>query len=275
MKYKDVLIKVADAYTDALNDAKANSPSKLDGISPGEIGWGLAGAGGGAAIGYMLSQLLHRKPSTRQKLLYSLLGAAAGGAGSQYALAHLPGTDGFDGSKRDEMRISNSMDSEPSRAPEPGPSASGKPAWLTARNVGLASALVGAARGARLGSHRGSLGAFNAYEELLYRLHRDRATLESQLNGGIQAAPPSINKSTVLNAGRWHGYTVEDAGGQTLRLLDPERNLLRGSVNALLNGALHGAAGYGIGKLVDKYSQNIDAGNAAVSKDELLARVGK
>lgn len=278
MNYKEVLTKKADAYTDALNEAKTNSPEMLEKMSPGEIGWGLAGAGGGAAIGYMLSKLLHRKPSTRQKLLYALLGAAAGGGGSQLLLSRMPGSDGFGGSKRDEMRINNAMPTEPARTTEPAPADNSiKPKWLTARNVGLASSLVGAYRGSQLGASKGGLLNPNMYEYIQRLRHMDKDTLESRLNGAIQGR--RIPKHTVLTAGRHHGFTVQDAGGNSIRLLDNGTNLTRGLVNGVAGATLHGLAGYGAGKaveaLVDKYSQNIDAGNAAVSKAELLARAGQ
>lgn len=63
-------------------------------LSSGEIGWGVLGGGGGALLGWTLARLLHRKPSLRTKLLYSVLGAAGGVGGSRYLLTHMKDSQG-------------------------------------------------------------------------------------------------------------------------------------------------------------------------------------
>ena len=70
----------------ALQKAKNNAGKALDSATTGEYVLDAAGAAGGAGIGYLLSRVIHDKPSARQRLLYSLLGAGAGAAGTHYSL---------------------------------------------------------------------------------------------------------------------------------------------------------------------------------------------
>ena len=95
MKYTDInrLRKTAEAGPNALDVIKnyrrdgdkdpAFAPiarKALDTMSSGEKMWLGIGAVGGGIGGYLLSKLLHRKASLGTRLLYTLGGAAAGGA---------------------------------------------------------------------------------------------------------------------------------------------------------------------------------------------------
>lgn len=95
MKYTDVkrLQKTADAGPNALDVIKnyregggkrpvfdSMAQKALDTMSSGEKMWMGIGAVGGGVGGYLLSKLLHRKASLGTRLLYTLGGAAAGGA---------------------------------------------------------------------------------------------------------------------------------------------------------------------------------------------------
>ena len=55
----------------------------------------MLGGGGGALLGWTLARLLHRKPSLRTKLLYSVLGAAGGVGGSHYLMTHMKDSQGL------------------------------------------------------------------------------------------------------------------------------------------------------------------------------------
>ena len=70
----------------ALQKAKNSAGKALDNATTGEYVLDALGAAGGAGLGYLLSRVVHDKPSTRQRLLYSLLGAGAGAAGTHYSL---------------------------------------------------------------------------------------------------------------------------------------------------------------------------------------------
>lgn len=70
----------------ALQKAKNSAGKALDRATTGEYVLDAMGAAGGAGLGYLLSRVVHDKPSTRQRLLYSLLGAGAGAAGTHYSL---------------------------------------------------------------------------------------------------------------------------------------------------------------------------------------------
>ena len=116
MNYKTAIYKLAATDNDLSEDlanliteAKKRAGKHMNRISGGEALWDLAGAAGGAGLGYLLARVIHDKPSVRTRLLYSLVGAGAGGAGTHIALGSLssdvPGL-----SVRDRLRLQASPD---------------------------------------------------------------------------------------------------------------------------------------------------------------------
>lgn len=116
MNYKTAIYKSAATVNDLSEDlanliteAKKGAGKHMNRISGGEALWDLAGAAGGAGLGYLLARVIHDKPSVRTRLLYSLVGAGAGGAGTHIALGSLssdvPGL-----SVRDRLRLQASPD---------------------------------------------------------------------------------------------------------------------------------------------------------------------
>ena len=119
MNYKTAIYKLAATGNDLREDlanliteAKKRAGKRMNRISGGEALWDLAGAAGGAGLGYLLARVIHDKPSVRTRLLYSLVGAGAGGAGTHIALGSLssdvPGL-----SVRDRLRLQASPDIGP------------------------------------------------------------------------------------------------------------------------------------------------------------------
>ena len=119
MNYKTAIYKLASTVNDLSEDlanliteAKKKAGKHMNRISGGEALWDLAGAAGGAGLGYLLARVIHDKPSVRTRLLYSLVGAGAGGAGTHIALGSLssdvPGL-----SVRDRLRLQASPDIGP------------------------------------------------------------------------------------------------------------------------------------------------------------------
>lgn len=119
MNYKTAIYKLASTVNDLSEDlanliteAKKKAGKHMNRISGGEALWDLAGAAGGAGLGYLLARVIHDKPSVRTRLLYSLVGASAGGAGTHIALGSLssdvPGL-----SVRDRLRLQASPDIGP------------------------------------------------------------------------------------------------------------------------------------------------------------------
>lgn len=119
MSYKTAIYKSAATVNDLSEDlanliteAKKGAGKHMNRISGGEVLWDLAGAAGGAGLGYLLARVIHDKPSVRTRLLYSLVGAGAGGAGTHIALGSLssdvPGL-----SVRDRLRLQASPDIGP------------------------------------------------------------------------------------------------------------------------------------------------------------------
>lgn len=119
MNYKTAIYKLAATGNDLSEDlanliteAKKRAGKRMNRISGGEALWDLAGAAGGAGLGYLLARVIHDKPSVRTRLLYSLVGAGAGGAGTHIALGSLssdvPGL-----SVRDRLRLQASPDIGP------------------------------------------------------------------------------------------------------------------------------------------------------------------
>lgn len=119
MNYKTAIYKLAATGNDLSEDlanliteAKKKAGKRMNRISGGEALWDLAGAAGGAGLGYLLARVIHDKPSVRTRLLYSLVGAGAGGAGTHIALGSLssdvPGL-----SVRDRLRLQASPDIGP------------------------------------------------------------------------------------------------------------------------------------------------------------------
>lgn len=271
MKYSEVMTKQADAMS-TLNELLDKGKGALSQLAPGELGWGAVGAGGGAMLGYTLARLLHRKPGAKTKLLYSLLGAAAGGAGSHYALKALPASSGA-GSKLDEIR-----DSAGSNAPEPIPSTDipsgdGNILPWRPRTTALAAAGVGAVRGATRGTRKGSLLAPNVYEAWRHRTKNDLETLQDRLNSTY--TDELARRSRLQQLGnRIKGYDAAvDVDGR-IALKDSGYNMARGLSNAaagaLMHGALAGGLHAGINALTRRFSQDIDAQNAAATRDQLI-----
>lgn len=276
MKFTEAMTKLADGYADQLNKMLESGSDALSHVSPGELGWGAVGAGGGAMMGYALSRLLHRKPSKRVKLLYSLLGAAAGGAGSQYLLANMPGSEGFNGSKRDEMRlIADNPGPDPIKDEHLPVVGDGNYLPWKPRTSALAAALVGAYRGSRLGANAGGLLNPNVYETVRHSMRRDLNTLQSNLRSRPSLSTMAQRRAWLSAVGnRFGGYDATlDSAGQ-IKLTDSGHDVARGASNAAAAALLHAAAAYGAHKgvnaLVDRFSQNIDAGNAGASKEKLL-----
>lgn len=119
MNYKTAIYKLAATGNDLSEDlanliteAKKRAGKRMNRISGGEALWDLAGAAGGAGLGYLLARVIHDQPSVRTRLLYSLVGAGAGGAGTHIALGSLssdvPGL-----SVRDRLRLQASPDIGP------------------------------------------------------------------------------------------------------------------------------------------------------------------
>lgn len=271
MKYSEVMTKQADAMS-ALNGLLDKGKGVLAQLAPGELGWGAVGAGGGAMLGYTLARLLHRKPGAKTKLLYALLGAAAGGAGSHYALKALPASSG-NGSKLDEIR-----DSAVNNVPEPIPSTdipSGDGNMLPwrPRTSALAAAGVGAVRGAMRGTRKDSLLAPNVYEAVRHRLKTDLETLQDRMNSTYTTE--AARRARLQELGnRFRGYDASvDVDGR-IALKDNGYNVVRGLSNAaagaLMHGALAGGLHAGANMLARKFSQDIDAQNAAATREQLI-----
>lgn len=119
MNYKTAIYKLAatgndlsEDLTNLITEAKKRAGKRMNRISGGEALWDIAGAAGGAGLGYLLARVIHDKPSVRTRLLYSLVGAGAGGAGTHIALGSLssdvPGL-----SVRDRLRLQASPDIGP------------------------------------------------------------------------------------------------------------------------------------------------------------------
>ena len=90
MTYAEWMKKQAEG-----DQAAAQAPAETrHPLTGGEIGWNVLGGSGGALLGWTLARLLHRKPSLRTKLLYSVLGAAGGVGGANYWMDHATGADG-------------------------------------------------------------------------------------------------------------------------------------------------------------------------------------
>lgn len=258
------LMQTLNEWLDKGKDAVAN-------IAPGEWGWGAVGASGGAMLGYTLSRLLHRKPNMKTKLLYALLGAAAGGAGSHYLLKNMPSSSGK-GSKLEEIR-----DSATNGIPEPIDEADvpkrGKPGLLRPRNTAAAAAILGAYRGARLGNEKGKAFNFNVYETWRHQKGRDLKTLQDQLNRTYANEAARQSHIAGLN-NRINGYDARmDALGK-IRLEDNGLNWLRGTTNAASNALIHGGTVWLGHTLLNaglrRLTQDIDASNAAASRDQLI-----
>ena len=119
------------SFNEALNALKGTDRGQeaLGKVSPGEIGWGIAGGLAGLTGGYLLARLLHRDPSKKRRFMYAILGALLGVGGAQAALSKLPGGEGFAGSLRDKLRVS-SIYNEPTGG---GEGEQGKPgkSWLS------------------------------------------------------------------------------------------------------------------------------------------------
>lgn len=279
--------KQAD-FMESLNGLLDKGKGALSQLAPGELGWGAVGAGGGAMLGYALSRLLHRKPNARTKLLYALLGAAGGATGSHYLLKNLPAANG-EGSKLDEIRDSAATGKPDPVDPADLPS-SNKPGWIRPRNSALAAALVGAYRGGRLGGAKGGLLNPNAYETYRKLTGTDMATLERRLRARdindlrtdlrLSAGTPAedVNKAWLRSVGnRFGGYgATTDVNGR-ITLADDLPNAKRMAANAVAGAAIHGGAALGAHALLNaamrSWSQDIDASNAAVTRDQLIRKL--
>lgn len=277
-----------DAYADMLNQVKGTKEGQeaLGRISPGEIGWGLAGAAGGGALGYLMSRLVHRKASARTKMLYTLLGALAGGGGSQYLLANMKGSNGFNGTKRDEMRLSglsvmptvNTEDVKTDSKGNPKADNSALAPFVTAAAAGT----LGAVRGARLGDkrHLGSLltGAPNVYEWAMDRRYGKREDMEKMLQRYLARHPREMGpRGLFANGKQWRRWTVthDQTSPYSAKLvpIKHEHNYARDAANMSAAALLHGAAGYG-GHMAYRWLANkhgfSDPDRAYVTKEDIL-----
>lgn len=75
----------------------------MEKMSPQEMLYHGVGAVGGGALGYMLSRMVHRKPSGLLRALYTLGGAAAGGVAPYYLLRAKKDDQGL--TEADRMRL--------------------------------------------------------------------------------------------------------------------------------------------------------------------------
>lgn len=92
--YKKALMQKKAEMTEAeaVNRHMLENPHGIEArkkLSPGEIGISALGGLGGGALGYLLSKAVHRAPSKGTRLLYTLLGAAAGAGGAEYGLRNV------------------------------------------------------------------------------------------------------------------------------------------------------------------------------------------
>lgn len=271
MKYTEVMTKQADVGA-TLNALLDKGKGALSSLAPGELGWGAVGAGGGAMLGYTLARLLHRKPGTKTKLLYALLGAAAGGAGSHYALQSLPSSSG-NGSKLDEIRESAGSDKPEPIPAEDVPTGDGNILPWRPRTTALTAAGIGAVRGATRGTRKGSLLAPNVYEAWRHRSNNDLETLQDRLNSTYTDELARRSKLQQLG-NRIKGYDASvDVDGR-IALKDSGYNMARGLSNAaagaLIHGAVAGGLHAGVNALTRRFSQDIDAQNAAATREQLI-----
>lgn len=112
----NVLVKRAD--NDDLTQARARTyeeaattPEGKAALSkPTQQEWLLRGAGGlgGGLLGWLIGRSLFKKRKSIQ-LLFGLLGATAGGAGTGYMLKHIPGVAGSNMSYSDVTRLRNGV----------------------------------------------------------------------------------------------------------------------------------------------------------------------
>lgn len=282
--------KAADpTYTDLLNQLKDTKEGQdaLTRLSPGEIGWGVAGAAGGGALGYLLSRLVHRKASARTKLLYTMLGALAGGGGSQYLLAHMKGSDGFNGTKKEEMRLSGlsaspSANTEDIKTDSKGEPKPGNFVWHPGVTAGL-GAVGGFVRGAKLGDKRSLVnaltGAPNVYEwyqdRRVGRREDTERTMKAWLRNNrnqMQQGRPFENGAEYR--GRWT-ITHDGSNPTTLKLvpIQHDTNYVRDAVNGTTAALTHGTAAYllhlGANALNNHYGFS-DPNRAYVTKEDII-----
>lgn len=281
MKYSEVMTKQADAMS-ALNELLDKGKGALSNIAPGELGWGAVGAGGGAMLGYTLARLLHRKPSAKTKLLYALLGAAAGGIGSHYALKNMSSTSG-DGSKLDEIRNSASSSVPEPIPPEDRPGKGGIIPWK-ARYSALGAGTLGLFRGA--GANVNAVGGKEGLltPDLYHHIRRmygiDREHLQNALRNEpkYQTARQKQAWLASVNNKFWGYDASQDARGR-LTLSEPKTDSLRTATNAVAGAAAHALAAAalhgGINWATKHISQDIDATNAAATRDQLIRNLGR
>ena len=280
MNYTEVMTKQADVMA-TLNELLDKGKGALSSIAPGELGWGVVGAGGGAMLGYTLARLLHRKPSAKTKLLYALLGAAAGGIGSHYALKSMPSTSG-DGSKLDEIRDSASSSSPEPIPQEDRPGTSGIIPWKT-RYSALGAGAIGLVRGAgtnTAGGGKEGLLTPDLYQRIRRRYGIDRTHLQNKMRSDPNYQL-DIDKKNWLNSvnNKFWGYDAgQDARGN-ITLTEPKTDSLRTATNAAAGAAAHALAAAalhgGINWATKHISQDIDAANAAATRDQLIRNLGR
>ena len=281
MKYTEVMTKQADVMG-TLNGLLDKGKGALSNIAPGELGWGAVGAGGGAMLGYTLARLLHRKPSAKTKLLYALLGAAAGGIGSHYALKNMSSTSG-DGSKLDEIRNSASSNAPEPIPPEDRPGKGGIIPWK-ARYSALGAGTLGLFRGAKtntaaVGGKEGLLTP-DLYQRIRRKFGIDRTHLENMMRSDPNYQLDSDKKSwlNAVNNKFWGYDASQDARGR-ITLTEPKTDALRTTTNAVAGAAAHALAAAalhgGINWATKHISQDIDATNAAATRDQLIRNLGR
>jgi len=224
-------------FADALNIARDTKRGRdaLKGVSVGELGRLGAGAALGGGTGYLLSKLLHKDPSTKIKLLYSLLGAAAGGGGMYGYLGTDADVEGFKGTKRDVLRLGGeanrlldkALDKHRALHPETDPTKAGEYSIFdsvlhpTSSKL-LNSAIVGGAASLPIGWSTSKLTDFlhpDPFFDKQFRVTRD-------INSGLGATDlltrlaqrsrhgnptPAANRAAqeLANIGTTHGVNID------------------------------------------------------------------
>lgn len=267
-------------YAKILNLVKDTRKGRehLQKVSPGEIGWGLTGAGVGGAAGYAGSKMLPGV-SSRGRLIYSLLGALSGTAGSQLLLNSMPGEYGFKGTLADELRLApltkvpSSFSSEvkaetsgESKGPVP---ANSSDLWAAATGW---PALVGAGVGAGTGAIRGFItpkynfdisgekAAARALEHVTTATHKTpQQSLEiwnrltpRERRANLMPVPGNERGRRVLAKSNLELYTDAVTNSPKLRLAAPTgpRYFLAESLNQIANAGFEGAKSAALGWLL-------------------------
>ena len=115
MNYIEVQKMRKEAAGSAVDDYLMNHETLgkpyMEQMSPQEMLYHGVGAIGGGALGYMLSRMVHRKPSGLKRALYTLGGAAAGGLAPYYLLRASKDENGM--TAADHTRLQNAWSHAP------------------------------------------------------------------------------------------------------------------------------------------------------------------